>query len=577
MTVITVTCMTTSRYKKCNKFWSNTIKAMLRLYRNFDLCEIGRRQFNTPGRPLEDSEREWVMRCNFVFKTISVVKMLSSCNKTSAGWLIEVYKKQEKPMRLHIPADVASSTALLKKVLMREMSGSVARLTSEDFLDFVTEDVKNGIRNTFTVDNCGKNIVNDTVYWVFPNIVLNSRGEFLKDPCVMYSKGILKSTPFSNSNSYKALFSKLGEATREFFGPRSVHALHVYSSALKAILREELLNEEHMVSITNISGPPNVGKTLASSVVLSLLSCPNLMLSRCTTSSLLDKCHYNNSLMVVWDDPRDTTVAQMCSIIHEAFHGHSSSTISKGMRNYNSSIIIGTQQKLLGLSPIADNIPTLSRVSHVDMDIDTDFTPRPGSEKCIAECMEKMSSALSALITQKYNVNKTDKMHKRLNQITGNTVLDRSTRIAAIDWNLCQQLNDLGCGFSSQDIAVYFEKVQMNYLSLYCNKRTPFQRFLHDLKRNVHMLPSQYFKPKIVADLKSGVTCECVALYLRGIFPILEKEEGALTYTMETIQKEVKSSKSSIGDIAHNVSFKTKSGNIVQRALVIRHDVYSAK
>ena len=548
---------------------------MLRLYRNFDSCEIGRRQFNTAGRPLEDSEREWVMRCNFVFKTISVVKMLSSCNKTSSGWLIEVYKKQEKPLPLHIPADVASSTALLKKVLMREMSGAVARLTSEDFLDFVTDDVKDGIRITYTVDNCGKNLVNDVVYWVFPNFVLDSKGVFLKDPLVLYSKGMLKSTLFSIPNSYKTLFLQLGAATREFFGPRSVHALHVYSSALKAILREQVLNEEHMVSITNVSGPPNVGKTLASSVVLSLLSCPNLMLSRCTTSSLLDKCHYNNSLMVVWDDPRDTTVAQMCSIIHEAFHGHSSSTISKGTRNYNSSILIGTQEKLLGLSPIADNIPTLSRVSHVDMDIDTDFIPPRGSEKRIAECMENLSSALSVLITQKYNINKTDKMHKRLNQITGNTVLDRSIRIAAIDWNLCEQLNNLGLGFSSQDIAAYFETVQMNYLSLYCNRRTPFQRFLHDIKRNVHILPSQYFKPKIVADLKSGVTCECVAIYLRGIFPILEKEEGALSYTMETIQKEVKASKSAIGDIAHNVSFKAKNGNIVQRALVIRQEVYS--
>ena len=48
---------------------------MLRLYRNFDSCEIGRKQFNAAGRPLEDSEREWVMRCNFVFKTISLIRV----------------------------------------------------------------------------------------------------------------------------------------------------------------------------------------------------------------------------------------------------------------------------------------------------------------------------------------------------------------------------------------------------------------------------------------------------------------------------------------------------------------------
>ncbi len=557
---------------------------MFRLSRDFTLFEIGRRQFETPGRPTENSELEWVMRCNFVFKTIAILKTIGLTTKTSSGWLIELYKKNEKPTRIPVSVDAASSTALLKKVLMRGISGSVARLTSEDFLDFITQDVKKGVRTIQIVDKCGKYVVNNETHWIFPEYVLNSKGSVIHDPPVIFSNNNIVENISKNeysiprtidNKSLKDLLLKLGKATHKFFGPRSMYALHVYITALKAVMRDQILHEEHMVSITNVSGPPNIGKTFASSVVLRMLCCDNLMLSRCTTSSLLDKCDSYNSLLVVWDDPRDTSTTQMCSIVHEAFHGHTSSTISKGTRKYNSSIMIGTQQKLLGLSPISDNIPTLSRVSHIDMDVDTDFVPPCGSDKLLSECMKNLPSIFSILVTQKYNIATTDKMHKKLNEITNHNILDRAIRIAAIDWNLCEQFNNLGFGFTPDEIANYFKTTQMNYLSTYCNRRTPFQRFIHDTKRNINQFPSCYFKPKIMADLKCGITTECVAIYLRGIFPILEKKEGTLSYTMETIQKEVKASKGAIGDISHNVSFKHNKGNIVQRALVIRQDIFN--
>ena len=287
------------------------------------------------------------------------------------------------------------------------------------------------------------------------------------------------------------MFNKLGEATRKFFGPRSVHALHVYVAALKAVLRDQILETEHMLPITNVSGPPNVGKTFASFIALSMLSSESLMLSRCTASSLLDTCDSFNSMLVVWDDPRDVPASHMCTIVHEAFHAHANSTVSKGKRRYNSSVLIGTQQKLVGLLPTTDNIPTISRISHVDMDIQTDFVPPPGSEKLLAECMH---SALSLLVAQKYDIEKTNKLHKILNKITDFSIIDRAVRIAAIDWNLCDQLNSLGLNFSSDDIRDYFTKVQVKFLSTYCNRKTPFQRFVHDIKRNITKLPSESYR-----------------------------------------------------------------------------------
>ena len=80
---------------------------------------------------------------------------------------------------------------------------------------------------------------------------------------------------------------KLGEMTMSFYQGRAIHALHVYSTALKSVLKDEIMNDEHMMPITNSSGPPNVGKTFASAIALRMRATDDLMLSRVTPSSLL--------------------------------------------------------------------------------------------------------------------------------------------------------------------------------------------------------------------------------------------------------------------------------------------------
>ena len=81
-------------------------------------------------------------------------------------------------------------------------------------------------------------------------------------------------------------------------------------------------------------------------------------------SSMLDVAHVFKNLLVVFDDPRDCSRAQMSSIVHEAFSGHASSTISKGVRRYHSALIIGTQERFLGMgerAATAEDAATLSR------------------------------------------------------------------------------------------------------------------------------------------------------------------------------------------------------------------------
>ena len=76
---------------------------------------------------------------------------------------------------------------------------------------------------------------------------------------------------------------------------------------------------------------------------------------------LLDAADTFHNLLIVWDDPRDTSATQMSSIVHEAFNGVASSTVSKGIRRYHSSLIIGTQKSMLGM-PMSDvNAATFSR------------------------------------------------------------------------------------------------------------------------------------------------------------------------------------------------------------------------
>ena len=183
-------------------------------------------------------------------------------------------------------------------------------------------------------------------YWAFRNGILDDYGKRLRDalpqlvidtqcPYSVHTTLINGDTVLS-----KSLLLKFGEMTRKYFQARAVQALHVYSSVLKAILKDQVLNCEHMLPITNLSGPPNIGKTFASAIALRMMGSDTLMLSRATASAFLDVCDHHMSMLVVWDDPRDATEKQLCSIVHEAFHGFPNTTVSKGLRSYNSAILI---------------------------------------------------------------------------------------------------------------------------------------------------------------------------------------------------------------------------------------------
>ena len=89
----------------------------------------------------------------------------------------------------------------------------------------------------------------------------------------------------------------------------------MYSTTLKAILKHQIEECEHMLSVTNISGPANIGKTFACCIALRMMGADDLMMSRVTPSSLLDVCDHHCNMLCVWDDPRDATHKQLESDI----------------------------------------------------------------------------------------------------------------------------------------------------------------------------------------------------------------------------------------------------------------------
>lgn len=536
---------------------------------------MGFYQHKGVGRPTPDAERVWVNRCNFVIKVVATTTMLDN---SSSGWMVRVETPQESA-RILVSCDTAASTSLLRKKLMKTFRGLIARITTEDFFELVEHDAsKEELDNVHISENAGLVRVEDTTLWVFPNLVLDSKGKSLANPPIMMSDAF----PFTVYPSHRASMShshltNLGRCTIDFFGERGVHALHVYSCALKAILKDQIMEAEHMLPITNVSGPPNVGKTFACSIALRMmLASEQLMLSRATPSSLLDICDHHNNMLVVWDDPRDATDKQLCTIVHEAFHGFPNTTVSKGLRKYNSGIIIGTQRHLLGLPELAEHTPTFSRLAHIDMNLansspQNDETHHAAED--LAAQMKHLEGIFPLLVKSQYDKKLTNKYHAKLTKFCGDQILERSVRVAAIEWNMCSTLNDIGLGFREKDIESYFCDWYVSILRKHCNRISPLQQFIQDCKANLENIPSNILKTNMYADLKHSGSSKCVAMHLRSVMSCLKTLCDDTNYTLESVQAEIKSNKD-YGEIGHNVNYREGSCNIIRRSVVIRKHIW---
>jgi hypothetical protein len=327
----------------------------------------------------------------------------------------------------------------------------------------------------------------------------------------------------------------------------------------------------------NVSGNPNIGKSFACAIALQLLGAPKLMLSKCTASAILDHADTFNNMLIVWDDPRDCPQSQMSSIIHEAFHGHSVSTISKGNRSYNSNLIIGTQKRLLGLPEITLHAPTFSRLSHADFNsIPTDFQPTQRDEQHLKTFIQKHDiNSFGYLLQQtKLDFDKIDKIHNTLLQHKqAKQIFQRSVRNLAIDWYFTDIINDLLK--TNVNIYDHFFYTQMEYLNKFCTQESVILLFFSHFKKliqNEHISPTFFKIVKINFNHQGFKTC--YAIFPQLFFPFIHKiipESNA--YNQDAIRYEIKNSNGTYGLINKNVSFNNHDKlTKINRAIVIKRE-----
>lgn len=557
--------------------------------RRFDGKTIGRWRLPV-GRPTSTSQEKWVQQCNFVFK----VRYLVSTDEDGGlladrgtGWIIEIQTQDGRRFECFVTCEQATSNSSLRRRIMSCERGLICRLTSDDFLHFVDEDLQHGVKELRIMRHCGKVVLHNKVCWMFPDVCMSSSGEvicnlpafltleFLRrrengDLLVLPSKLPQPLAPLPSAQA-RAHLTQLSHRLRDYFGPRLPHVLHLFCSLFKAIYFDKLLREEHFVSVANISGPPNIGKTFACAILLSMMGASEMMLSRCTPSAMIDAAHVCKNCLIVWDDPRDCTFAQLSSIVHEAFHGHSTSTISRGIRRYASSLIVGTQDPLLGMPCSCVNVATFTRLTHIDMKVQDDFTPTTHAEEALQVMMPQNGHLFAYLLEQMptYTKKDVDTVYKR---IVTPDVIGRAVRIAAIDRHMCTMWQRLGFDIGDDEVDRYFSEHYMPFLSKHCSRVTPLEQFIAHMKTlladGVTFAPS-CFKERVVVDLKQHGPTDCFAIYPRDFFVHLQRLLP-ITYSKEQLHAQLKLSPK-FGEVSRNVAYKCENGtSLIRRSIVIR-------
>ena len=543
--------------------------------RRFDIHSMGQWMYKVPGRPDTSVSRQWREMSNFV---LTVVAKVVSCPgyTTENGWLIDILgASNETVSDYFISIDVASSNLNLRKHLMKAFAGCICQLASIDFLDFVASD--NPTRTVYSVNGIGKIRVDSDSAWLFPNLTFSSSPDFdviFTDVALKHRSVPTLPTPHMRpQKDFYTILTDLSAAMRKVYPHSYMHVVHLLTSVLKAVHFDSILAQEHFVPVTNISGPANVGKTLACAVALNMMESPTLMLSRCTSSSMLDAADTFHNLLIVWDDPRDTTASQMSSIVHEAFNGISSSTVCKGLRRYNSNLIIGTQNPLLGM-PVNDvNAATFSRLSHIVMDLPHDTLFNSTAEPELQAGLTRLKGCLHHLThTTAYDKEMVDQIASNLD---GEAIVGRAHRIAAIDHFLMAELDKIGIRNKKDERRKYFQNYYMPFLKRWVSSISPFDQFLKCLHHieTIHF-PTHSYKKTVLVDLKEYGPCECASFYTKTFFEFLHKTiPESKTFSKEWVHSYVKHNKH-VGEVSRNVAYRVSpTATQIKRSIVIRRSL----
>lgn len=541
--------------------------------RRTDICSIGFWCFPV-GRPTASSAQKWVQRCNFTFHIVA--QLLMAEESVCYGWLVKVNTQEGQSCLVAISAAQAGGHSKLRQHFMRCIRGGVCRITTDDFLAFVDEDRCSNIM--YVSRHVGKISVENSSAWYFKSLSIGDVNTYF-DELVVRGDGKTAVTlpnlpcphPLDSMDKCRIRLRRLGRTMQCTYGrKRFVRALHLCTSVMKAIRFDDLMETYHFVPVTNISGPANCGKTLACAIALAMMEAPTLILSRCTPSAMIDAADTFKNMAIVWDDPRDCTHSQMSSIVHEAFNGLATSLVTRGLRKYNSLVIIGTQERNLGMPQTSVNCATFSRLSHIDMDVLDPESFNTEAEGELQEAIRDLSGALAFFVaTTPFNAQEIARLHGILSEKHPH-IIGRSLQIAAIDMYYASFLAPI---LSAEGIDSYFADDYASFLSIHCGKNDAVERFCTDLKMILLKrsdFPRASFKERVTVDLKNYGPTECFAVYTKDLLPYIQKHIGKpLLYTKEQLHAVIKST-NKYGETSRNVAYRISDGTVVKRSLVIR-------
>lgn len=550
------------------------------LQRNFNQHSIGHFvQLRPKGAAVVNVyPSKWVEKCSFVFRVVSTIHSLDPAQKSphKQGWVLHVSSASFEPKRILLDCNNASGTARLRRTLMNLLGGTAVLLDVESFLTFVAEDMRHIDRVLYTTACTGRVCVQDRVYWVFKDGVRDAHGALVADPPVLYQPRQVSLVPCMPlrraAGDPGALMQRFISAIYGYYGARAPHAIHVLASMAKAVHRDVILTHEDGVSITNLSGPANVGKTFISVLAQCMLGCEQLVLRQCSASALLDVASSVRGMSVVWEEPRGVTPPQMCALVHEAYHPPAACTVPPSARRANSSLLIGTQTPLLGLSHTDHHLSTFTRLSHVHMTLEgTHYDPSPEMEDALKNLMPELHELFPSLLSLKYDRARVDHLCHTLKQLAPD-VVDRAIRGLAVDWYFAQSFD------CSNTLNTYFTQTSLQFLQRYCSRVTPFCRFCRDLEKLVTggEMPLFMHKQVVKVFFQDQTIHECLAIYPKTYFDwAAQHMQERLSYTADMIHAALRASKGMLGEVSRNVLMtSTADGHRVQRCFVIRRDAF---
>ena len=134
----------------------------------------------------------------------------------------------------------------------------------------------------------------------------------------------------------------------------------------------------------------------------------------------------------------------------------------------------------MGIPRTRQNSATFSRLSHVNMAIDTAWEPGMQEERDVQNTMTDNALIFAYLLDTEYDKVEVEKLANMLNT---NDVIRRSIHIAASDWYWCRVLIKKGFDMDVTEIDRYFKHTYVELLQKYCCRLSVVETMCQHIRR----------------------------------------------------------------------------------------------